>query len=132
MQVAQYHQFVRRTNQFIAKPPREALSIAIYGLVGEIGQLVAAVKKKVLGEGGEIGWDQPNDEIREELGDSFWYVFAAAQLANDGPFDVLASNIKNLRAEIGGTTERARTIAAALDPQTCSLPRRSRAISVIG
>lgn len=120
MQVAQYHQFVRRTNQFIAKPPREALSIAIYGLVGEIGQLVAAVKKKVLGEGGEIGWDQPNDEIREELGDSFWYVFAAAQLANDGPFDVLASNIKNLRAEIGGTTERARTIAAALDPQTCN------------
>ena len=117
MQVVDYQQFVRRTNQFISKPRAEALSIAMYGLVGEIGQLVAAVKKKVLGEGGETNWDQPNDEIREELGDAFWYVFAAAQLANDGPFDVLTSDIENLRAEIGGADERARTIAAALDPE---------------
>lgn len=117
MQVAHYQQFVRHTNQFITKPRDEALSIAMYGLVGEIGQLVAAVKKKVLGEGGETNWDQPNDEIREELGDAFWYLFAAAQLANDGPFDVLSGDIENLRAEIGGADERARTIAAALDPQ---------------
>jgi NTP pyrophosphatase (non-canonical NTP hydrolase) len=117
MQIDHYQQFVRHTNQFITKPRNEALSIAMYGLVGEIGQLVAAVKKKVLGESGETNWDQPNDEIREELGDAFWYVFAAAQMANEGPFDVLAGDIKNLHAEIGGTTERARTIAATLGPE---------------
>ena len=73
MKVADYDQFVRRTTQFSQKLQDERRAIAFYGLVSEIGSLVAAIKKKLLSEGGEATWDQPNDEIKEELGDAIWY-----------------------------------------------------------
>ena len=82
MKVTDYDSFVRRTTQFSQKPPDERRAIAFYGLVSEIGSLVAAVKKKLLSEGGEASWDQPNDEIKEELGDALWYCYASAQAAN--------------------------------------------------
>ncbi|MGY3645798.1 hypothetical protein ACVWW2_001089 [Bradyrhizobium sp. LM4.3] len=75
------------------------------------------MKKKLLSEGGEASWDQPNDEIKEELGDALWYCYASAHAANEGPFDILAGDISNLRQEIGSTDERARKIALVLDPQ---------------
>jgi NTP pyrophosphatase (non-canonical NTP hydrolase) len=120
VKVTEYNEFVRRTNQFADKPKDVQRAIALYGLVGEIGSLVAAVKKKILAEGGETNWNQPNDEITEELGDALWYCFASAQIINDGPFDILANDIDNLRREVGGTNERARIIATALDPATRS------------
>jgi NTP pyrophosphatase (non-canonical NTP hydrolase) len=120
VKVTEYHEFVRRTNQFADKPKDVQRAIALYGLVGEIGSLVAAVKKKILAEGGEANWNQPNDEITEELGDALWYCYASAQIINDGPFDILANDIENLRCEVGGTNERARIIAMALDPATRS------------
>jgi hypothetical protein len=43
-----YAAFVRKTSQFAHKPKSEQRSIAIYGVVGEIGSLLAAVKKKYL------------------------------------------------------------------------------------
>lgn len=118
MKVTEYDAFVRRTNQFTTKPKLEQRSIAFYGLVGEVGSLVAAVKKKILAEGGKANWDQPNDEIKEELGDALWYCFASAQTVNDEPYDILAGDIENLRLEIGSSNERARQIAAALNPLT--------------
>lgn len=116
MRVSEYNQFVRKTTQFADKPSDERRAIAFYGLVSEIGSLVAAVKKKLLSEGGEANWDQPNDEVKEELGDALWYCYASAQAANAGPFDLLASDIANLRDEIGNNDERARKIALVLDP----------------
>ena len=110
--------------QFADKPKDVQRAIALYGLVGEIGSLVAAVKKKLLAEGGETNWNQPNDEITEELGDALWYCYASAQIINDGPFDILAHDIENLRCEVGGTNERARIIATALDPATGVLSLR--------
>jgi NTP pyrophosphatase (non-canonical NTP hydrolase) len=120
VKVTEYDEFVRRTNQFSDKPKDVQRAIALYGLVGEIGSVVAAVKKKILAEGGETNWNQPNDEITEELGDALWYCYASAQIINDGPFDILAHNIENLRREVGGTNEQARVIATALDPGTRS------------
>lgn len=118
MRVAEYESFVARTTQFSDRPRDERRAIAFYGLVAEIGSLVSAVKKKLLSEGGEAAWDQPNDEIKEEIGDALWYCYASAQAVNDGPFDILASDIELLRQDIGSTNERARKIAAALDPST--------------
>jgi NTP pyrophosphatase (non-canonical NTP hydrolase) len=118
MKVTEYDDFVRRTNQFSDKPKDVQRAIALYGLVGEIGSLVAAVKKKLLAEGGEESWHQPNDEITEELGDALWYCYASAQIINDGPFDILANDIENLRREVGATNERARIIATVLEPAT--------------
>lgn len=118
MKVADYDEFVCNTNQYASKPQKERRAIALYGLVGEIGSLAAAAKKKILAEGGETGWNEPNDEIKEELGDALWYVFALAQAVNDGPFDILAHDIELLRREIGDETERAQKIGSALDPST--------------
>ena len=115
MKIAEYDAFVRETNQFLNKPKDEQWRIALYGVVSEIGSLVAAVKKKILGEGGQLAWNQPNEEIKEELGDALWYCFAGAHIENDGPHDILAGNIADIRREIGKKDKRARLIATALD-----------------
>lgn len=118
MITADYDAFVQETSQFLDKPKGEQRSIALYGLVGEIGSLVAAIKKKILAEGGEASRvDQPNDEIIEELGDALWYCYSLAQAVNEAPFDILAADIATLRTEIGKNDERAKKIATRLDPK---------------
>jgi NTP pyrophosphatase (non-canonical NTP hydrolase) len=116
MKIVEYGSFVRKTNQFAGKSKAEQRAIALYGLVGEIGSVVAAVKKNLLAEGGEVRWDQANDEIVEELGDALWYCYAVTHIINDKPFDILAANIETLRHEIGSGDERAQKIATSLDP----------------
>ena len=115
MRVTDYSDFVRKTTQFAEKGGDEKRAIAFYGLVSELGSLVAAVKKKLLREGGETAWNQANDEIKEELGDAIWYCFASGLIVNDDPFDILANDIRLLREEISSSDERARNIAVALD-----------------
>ena len=106
MKVRDYNEFVRKTDQYAKRSRADRHAIALYGLVGEIGSVVSAVKKKLLGEGGEAAWDQPNDEIKEELGDALWYVFSLVQTENAGPFDVLANDIAQLQVEIGSEDEK--------------------------
>ena len=116
MKPLDYATFVEKTKQFAGKPTNEQRSIALYGLVSEIGSLVAAVKKKILSEGGEgPHWDQPNDEIKEELGNSLWYCYSAAHVMNGGHVDILADNINALRTEISGGDDRAHMIEQFLD-----------------
>jgi NTP pyrophosphatase (non-canonical NTP hydrolase) len=84
-------------------------------LPSEIGSVVAAVKKKILSEGGEDArWDQPNDEIKEELGDALWYCYSTAQIINNGYYDILAGQVSALRTEIVNGDERAQKIATSL------------------
>lgn len=117
MKVTEYDSFVSTTSQFTTKAKDEQRSIALYGLVSEIGSVVAAVKKKILSEGGEDArWDHPNDEIKEELGDALWYCYSIAQIINNGYFDILSADIVALRTEIGSGDERAQKIATSLDP----------------
>jgi NTP pyrophosphatase (non-canonical NTP hydrolase) len=117
MKPVYYAAFVEKTKQFAGKPADEQRSIALYGLVSEIGSLVAAVKKKILSEGGEgPHWDQPNDEIKEELGDSLWYCYSAGQVMNGRYVDILAANIGTLRTEMSGSDDRAQMIGEVLDP----------------
>ncbi len=118
MKAAEYDGFVRRTDRSASKSKADRRSIALYGLVGEIGSLVSAVKKKILSEGGEVAWDQPNEEIKEEIGDTLWYCYSLAQVANDEFVDILASDISLLTREIGGQNERAEKIRAALNPES--------------
>lgn len=115
MKSSEYDAFVRRTDQSGKKSPAERRAIAMYGLIGEIGSLVSAVKKKILAEGGESAWDEPSEEIKEELGDVLWYCYSLAQLENAAPFDILANDIALLRLEIADENERAETIRVALE-----------------
>ncbi len=117
MNVAEYGDFVRRTDQTIGRPIDARRSIALYGLVGEIGSLIAAVNKQLLGEAGAESWDQPNEEIVEEIGDVIWYAVALSQIANPKPINILTNDIALLKAELGASSERAKKIHAALDAQ---------------
>lgn len=114
--VADYDQFVVDSDQSVDKPEDQRIEIAIYGLGAEIGSVVAAVKKRLLGEGGSENWNAPNDEIVEELGDLMWYCFSLAKHANPSkPVNIFAHDIARLRQEIGAENERARRIQRALD-----------------
>ena len=106
-----YSEFVASTD--LSKDRPEArFDIAVYGLVGEIGSLVAAIKKRLLAAG-RRNWSVPNDEIIEELGDSLWYCFAVAVAEGlDGSF--LAADIRALQAEVGGVGARSARIRETL------------------
>lgn len=114
--VADYDLFVIGSDQSIGKPENQRLEIAIYGLAAEIGSIVSAVKKRLLGEGGAEDWNAPNIEIIEELGDAIWYCFSLAKHANPGkPVNIFAHDIAKLRREMEADDERARRIQRVLD-----------------
>jgi NTP pyrophosphatase (non-canonical NTP hydrolase) len=51
------------------------MDTALLGLVGEVGSLVSALKKKRRDTDGFLGY---RDAVVEELGDVLWYVSAVA------------------------------------------------------
>ncbi len=115
--VSEYDQFVLDSDQSAHRPLEERIEIAIFGLAAEIGSVVAAVKKRLLGEGGPEEWNAPNDEILEELGDVMWYSFSLAKHANPTkPVNIFAHDIAKLRVELSSQDERARRIRRVLDP----------------
>lgn len=116
MLVSDYDRFVVDSDQSVDKAQDQRVEIAIYGLGAEIGSVVAAVKKRLLGEGGLENWNAPNDEIVEELGDVMWYCFSLARHANPAkPVNIFAHDIAKLRQEIGAGDERALRIQHVLD-----------------
>jgi NTP pyrophosphatase (non-canonical NTP hydrolase) len=122
--ISTYADFVGRTD--LAKDsPDSRFDIAVYGLVGEIGSLVAAIKKRLLAAG-RRDWAVPNDEIIEELGDSLWYCFAVAAACDVGD-TFLASDIEALRVEVGGAGERAERIRGVLGTRADEFLDRSPA-----
>jgi NTP pyrophosphatase (non-canonical NTP hydrolase) len=115
MLISEYDEFVRSSDRSVHRAHEERIEIAIYGLAGEIGSIVAAIKKRLLSEDGALQWNAPSDEIVEELGDAMWYCFALARLSNEGkPKNIFAHDIENLIREIGGTDERAQEIRHVL------------------
>ncbi len=115
MDTKEYHQFVKTTSQFDEKSYEEQFNIAIYGVAGEIGSVVAAIKKQLLQENGEADWNLVNDEIKEELGDTIWYCFSLIRLINKGSFtNILKLDIEELIKEIDSDTPRAGDIEEVL------------------
>lgn len=79
MRVLEYDAFVRRTDQNADRSADDRENIALYGLVGEIGSLMSAVKKQLLSSAEESKRSQPTEEIVEQLGDIVWYCFSVVQ-----------------------------------------------------
>lgn len=117
MLISDFDAFVQASDQSVGRSAQDRLDIAIYGIASEIGSVIAAIKKRLLAEGGEEAWNHPNEEIVEELGDVVWYCFLLARLANPvKPVNIFAHDIANLRREIGDDGERANRIRSVLDP----------------
>lgn len=111
MLISEYASFVEATD-FGKASPDSRFDIALYGLVGEVGSLVAALKKRLLAAG-RRDWNVPNDEIVEELGDCLWYTFAIGA-ASGLSADFVASDVRMLVDEISGDVPRAGRIRAIL------------------
>ena len=109
----EYAEFVRDTDQ------DKDIDVALYGIAGELGSVVSAVKRRLIAKD-ETKWDEPNEEIIEELGDLMWYCFAFANChCSENGFsslNVLAHDIANLEEEIDSDNERAQRIGEVLDP----------------
>ncbi len=117
MLVSEYQRFVIESDQFEDRSHSDRLDIALYGLAGEVGSVVAAIKKRLLGKK-ESNWQLTNEEIEEELGDAFWYSFQLAEiLSADRSVNILTHDIDHLRAEIGAENVRARRIEGVLTPE---------------
>jgi NTP pyrophosphatase (non-canonical NTP hydrolase) len=115
MLVAEYDAFVQATDQSAGKSEEDRWNIAIYGLVGEIGSVLSAVKKKLLGAGAEIS-RLATDEIKKELGDVLWYSFSLAQI-NGQKQNILSQDIADLRIELSGEEEWSAKFRAAIDQE---------------
>lgn len=117
MEISEYDNFVRRTDQSIDLDLEQRRQIFIYGLASEIGSVVSAIKKKLLDEDGTGKWDTTNNEIEEELGDAMWYCFALAGATNTlTPVNILIHDIKNLTTELSAKDARAEQIRSVIGP----------------
>ncbi len=72
------------------------LDTAVLGLIGEVGSLVSALKKKRRDTDGFFGY---HDAVVEELGDVLWYVSAVARRGGTSLAEVIA------RAATGGSAD---------------------------
>lgn len=111
MQASEYAAFVARSDWTDDRRAVVRNRILRYGLVGEIGSVVAAVKKRLLVQEGVERRFRPDDGIGEELGDLLWYCFAL--YAFEKPHadrNALTSAIASLRNEIAHSGRRSERI----------------------
>src|SRR5215510_845362 len=71
LSVAEFERFAAASDQL-----GNDMDTALLGLVGEVGSLVSALKKKRRDTDGFLGY---HDAVLEELGDVLWYVSAVAR-----------------------------------------------------
>lgn len=104
-----YSKFVIGSQKFDQTQP-EAKDISIYGLVGEIGSIVTLIKKLMLANPASHEWREPQ-ELVEELGDAFWYVFSSISLEKKQPSEILRTNVKNIRDQLISSEKKGKEFA---------------------
>jgi NTP pyrophosphatase (non-canonical NTP hydrolase) len=76
------------------------LDTAVLGLVGEVGSLVSALKKKRRDTDGFFGY---NDAVVEELGDVLWYISAVARRGGTSLAEVIVRATTGTSLEVNAT-----------------------------
>lgn len=90
MKFAEYERAVAETDILDS----EDLVLPMLGLAGEIGSLAAQYKKI---QRDHTGYRAFSDEVREELGDLFWYATALARRCNLSLEEILSDNVRKTR-----------------------------------
>src|SRR5262245_4696674 len=85
LSVAEFERFAAASDQL-----GNDMDTALLGLVGEVGSLVSALKKKRRDTDGFLGY---HDAVLEELGDVLWYVSAVARRGGASLTDAVAHAI---------------------------------------
>lgn len=100
MIVSDYDEFVGKSDWTAQEDLAQRFKIAEYGISAEIGSLVSAVKKKMLGAP-NVDLGEISDEIAEELGDIIWYTAMLASVSDLGSLnEVLLQDLTALQIEI--------------------------------
>jgi NTP pyrophosphatase (non-canonical NTP hydrolase) len=99
----------------------EDMDTALLGLVGEVGSLVSALKKKRRDTDGFLGY---HDAVLEELGDVLWYVSAVARRGGTSLTDALGHAMESAARPQGVTLDE----LAPISPASLDEPAFERAL----
>src|SRR3546814_843565 len=85
MNVRELYDFVARTDVSAGMPDERRERIATLGIVGEIGSVLAALKKAMLAPPEQDAATRilVRGELREQIGDAIWYAIMLAQRLED-------------------------------------------------
>ena len=89
----EYQTEAARSDQF-ADRPRDGLVVALLGLAGETGTLLATHKKRLRDRD---AYEDYRQEMAEDLGDLLWYLAATASRFGFNLTDLAAANLKKVR-----------------------------------
>jgi len=90
LSVAEFERFVTASDRL-----GNDMDTALLGLVGEVGSLVSALKKKRRDTDGFLGY---HDAVLEELGDVLWYVSAIGRRGGTSPADAVVRATNAIQA----------------------------------
>lgn len=123
MRVKDLYDFVTRTDVSAGMPNDQRTKIATLGIVGEIGSVLAALKKHMLVATGEGGAERilARGELREQIGDAIWYaVMLAQRLEDPRAQNIFKSDIDMLYRQISGRKRDDRRVQEELGLERCS------------
>lgn len=89
--------------------------VARFGLVSELGSILSALKKVILrSDAGPLAKHITKGELREELGDAFWYVGMCANIFHDGQdlFSECLDELEGLHTGPSAEIERVEQVGA--------------------
>lgn len=86
--------------KFFSKPWIEQFSYCVMGLTGEAGEVANEAKRVISKEGSELNTTRAA-KIKDELGDTLWYLMATAKTAGFTLEEVAAYNVKKLTERHG-------------------------------
>jgi len=118
MLIKKFASHVATTVEFSEKTIDERKQITIYGLVSEIGSVLAAVKKQKLSEAGtskKKNFRLASSELIEELGDVMWYCFALFEiLVPEGGINILENQITIIKERLNKGDDFATEFSACI------------------
>ena len=123
MTVEELYNFVSQTDVSKGMPNEQRERIAVLGVVGEIGSVLAALKKHMLASSEEAVTESilVRGELREQIGDAIWYAIMLAQRLEDPRAqDIFKSDIEMLYRQLSGRTRNNRRVQEELGSERCA------------
>ncbi|MER7209798.1 nucleoside triphosphate pyrophosphohydrolase family protein [Streptosporangium sp. NPDC000239] len=118
---ARYQQAATKTLQ-PPIPDTDPVLVPLLGLVGEVGSLATAYKKRLRDGAGLVSGKQ---YLREELGDVLWYVATLAHRFDLDLEDIAAASLVKSKDRWRPTPETERTLFDDTFPESERLPRQA-------
>lgn len=123
MKVKELYDFVARTDMSVGMPSDRREKIARLGIVGEIGSVLAALKKHMLSQSQDNLAEKilVRGELREQIGDTIWYVIMLAQCLEDPQAqNIFRLDIDKLYQQLSGRKRDDKRVQEELGAERCA------------